>query len=423
MKCVSRSFLGVKEEEFMKTGNKYVIYGLIVSVILILTVFVFWPEERGRSWFESESEKKERAERMAKNSPPGGSGSAFDSGGSGGTLQDIDDSVPIERILEDYKEWSQYPPNSRPLTKYNEDLIKPFYIQTSAIPMADSADSKEANGYTCQLQPLTWAVIGSQDQMRITFECRGPEGKRIPVDIKGARIWREFDGEKFGALSPDYGDNGVNGDDLAKDLLYTFQWKPTGKDWGDMILEVEFRYAPGFKKTGKLNTSFYSSPGKPAELSGAFSDTTSDGSLVVRVGVNVYKAGNYHLEGNLKHAETGEYIAWASFDSKLPSGYGEAEFLFYGKLIRDSGLDGPYVLTDVRGHRVNLAIDPEWFSQGEAGLKKIQAAKTVEPDRELILPYKDFFKTKFYDVKQFTSKLWDSNEKQRRIKELESMER
>ncbi|MBM9576313.1 hypothetical protein JWG45_04010 [Leptospira sp. 201903070] len=407
----------------MKIGNKYVIYGVIVSTILILTAFVFWPEEGGAPWFQSDGQKKERAERMARNSPPGGAGSSFDGDNGGGSLQDIDDSIPIERILEDYKEWSQYPPSSRPLSKYNEDLIRPSFIQTTAIPMADNADSKEPNGYSCQLQPLTWAVIGSQDQMRIVFDCKNPEGKRIPIEIKGSRMWREFDGEKFGTLSPDVGDNGVNGDDIAKDLLYTFQWKPTQKDWGDMILEVDFRYGPGYKKTGKLNTSFYSSPGKPAELSGAFSDTTSDGSLVVRVGINVYSAGNYHVEANLKHAETGEYIAWATFDSKLPSGYGEAEFLFYGKLIRDSGLDGPYVVSDIRGHRVNLAVDPEWFSQGDAGLKKIQAAKTTEPDRELILPYKDFFKTKFYDVKQFTSKIWDSNEKQRRIKELESMER
>ncbi|PKA05701.1 hypothetical protein CH375_03655 [Leptospira ellisii] len=407
----------------MKPVNKYVLYGAIVSFFLVLTVFVFWPTERGESWFESETERKERAERMAKNSPPGGSDSVLENGGSGTSLQDIDDSVPIERILEDYKEWSQYPPNSRPLTKYNEDLIRPFFIQTTMIAMADSPESKETNGYNCQLQPLSWAVIGPQDQMRITFECRQQDGKRIPVDIKSHRMWREFDGEKFGTLSADVGDNGTNGDDIAKDLLYTFQWKPTQKDWGDMILEIEFRYGPNFKKTGKLNTSFYSSPGRPAELSGSFADTTSDGSLIIRAGINVYKAGNYHIEGNLKHAETGEYIAWATFDGKLSAGYGEAEFLFYGKLIRDSGLDGPFVLTDIRGHRVNLAVDPEWFSQGEEGLKKIQAAKTSEPDRELVLPYKEFYKTKFYDNQQFTSKLWDSNEKQRRIKELESMER
>jgi len=37
--------------------------------------------------------------------------------------------VTPEFLLEQYREWSQYPPNSRPLSNYNYDLIEPFLFR------------------------------------------------------------------------------------------------------------------------------------------------------------------------------------------------------------------------------------------------------------------------------------------------------
>lgn len=71
---------------------------------------------------------------------------------------------------------------------------------------------------------------------------------------------------------------------------------------------------------------------------------------------------------------------------------------------------------------MNLPIDPEWFNQGAEGLRKIQAAKTTEPDRELVIPYKDEYKTKYYKVESFSNAAWDSADKQNRIRQIKSLQ-
>ena len=78
-------------------------------------------------------------------------------------------------------------------------------------------------------------------------------------------------------------------------------------------------------------------------------------------------------------------------------------------------------MTNVRGYRVNLPIDPKWYDEGEEGLKKIQAAKTTEPDKELIIPFKEEYKTKVYQASAFSKKAWESDDKNKRIQELQQL--
>ncbi|TGK01220.1 hypothetical protein EHQ53_09130 [Leptospira langatensis] len=399
----------------MNRKKIFIYLGLALVVALVFYLLRDEAEENG--WFLSEEEKKAKAEWMAKGGPPGGGSSEAD---DPNYLEKLDQAVPPEKVLKDYLEWAEYPPNSRPLTKYNSDLLDPYFIPLVAIPMVDHPQDKKGNGYSCKLQPLQWAAIGIKDPLHITLECFGPTYERAPLDVRNVKLWKEFDGIKYPALPPYGNDHGIDGDVRAKDNVFTFEWRPSYKDWGDMYLEVEFVYGKE-KKQGKLMTSFFSSPNQPAEWSGYFLDNAKEGSLNVKAGLNIFKAGTYHLEGNLVNAANGEPIAWASFDGKLAAGRQEVDFLFYGKLIRESDYEGPYALTQLRGHRVNLAVDPDWFGQGEDGMKKILAAKTTEPDKELVAPYKEKFTTKEYSMNSFSLKAWEAPEKDQKIKQLQDM--
>jgi hypothetical protein len=399
------------------SNNKFL---LIVAVFLVLVVaLVFYM--RGKS--SDQSKNPNSKDIMAETSDPTkgegtiGDDATLSEGGGDGTK----DGITPEFLLEQYTEWSQYPPNSRPLSNYNYDLIEPFFVQESPIIMADSPNSKEENGYKCHLQPKTWAVIGPSAEMLIKLECRDKTNIPIPVKVDSARVFKEFDGQKTSTVSPDYNDDGRDGDETAKDNIYTFKWRPMKQDWGQMLIEVDIQYGQG--KKGTITSSFFSSPGKPAEAGNVFREIVADGSLVVHATISVIKPGNYHIEANLKEAADGNFISFATFDGSLKSGTQEVELLFFGKIINDKGYDGPYILTDVRGHRVNLAIDPSWHEQGEEGLKKMLAAKTTEPDKELILPFTDEYKTKPYKFTQFSKKAFSSTDKDNRIRELQSMVR
>lgn len=301
----------------------------------------------------------------------------------------------------------------------NHDLAFPFIIENSPDYQLDEK-TKDANGYVCLFQPKTWAVVGNKDVMYVTLECRDKARNKVKISIDSHQVFREWEGQRYGTVSADVNDNGSDGDQVRGDNVYTFSWKPTKADWGQMSLVANITYGPESLKT-TVTASFFSSPTSSAEFSGVFSDTLQDGSLIVRAVVNVFRKGKYHLEANLKDEKNGEYIAYAIYDGDLKSGSNEVEFIFFGKILRDKDLDGPYLATSFRGHRVNLPIDPEWYNQGEEGLRKLQAAKTTEPDRELAYPYKDEYKTKFYKVESFSTAAWDSQDKQERIRQLKSL--
>jgi hypothetical protein len=398
--------------------KKYLLFGGIGVVALLLAVWIFSPRGSG---FGSDSAQK-RADQMSSTSDPtsgGGMGrDGFGDGGEDGFDFNADGVTP-NVLIETYKEWAQYPPYSRPMSILNHDLAFPFIIESSPAYLADTPESKEANGYVCLFQPRTWAVVGTEDIMYVTLECRDEARKRVNISIDKHQVFREFEGRRFGAVSAEVNDNGQNGDEVAGDNIYTFSWKPMKQDWGDMSLEADITYGPG--KKAKVTAAFFSSPNMPARFSGVFTDRADDGSLKVKAVLNVFKKGRYHLEANLKDKKNGDYIAYAIFDGNLNAGSQEIEFIFFGKILRDKGLDGPYIVTDFRGHRVNLPIDPDWFSEGAAGLKKIQAAKTTEPDKELVYPYRDGYETRFYEVETFSRAVWNSPEKMERLKQLEEL--
>jgi hypothetical protein len=389
---------------------------ILIGGVLALAIGLFFVISPG-----GKKSSKTKTDKMSQTSDPtlGGKEEINDTNSSTETNPSENNyGVTGKFLLEQYQEWAQYPPNSRPISSANLDIVYPFKLDIDALTLVDSPTDKTGNGYKCLLQPKTWAVIGQNNDMLIKLECRDSSYSLTKVSVLNATVFKEFEDQKTPTHSPDFNDDGRDGDEVAKDGIITFRWRPLKNDWGQMSLETNITY--GTNKKAKLTTSFFSSPNKPAEFSNSFRESiNSNGSLVIYATINVYRAGNYHLEANLKEAKEGNYLAFATYDGQLKQGTNEVEFLFFGKILRDKGYDGPYILTNARGHRVNLPIDPAWYDQGEEGLKKIQAAKTTEPDKELVIPFTEEFKTKAYTASQFSKKPWESEDKTRRIKELE----
>ncbi|MCB1160858.1 MAG: hypothetical protein KDK45_25370, partial [Leptospiraceae bacterium] len=283
--------------------------------------------------------------------------------------------------------------------------------------------SKKPNGYRCHFQPKTWAIVGMENDIVITLECRDSSNKAIPIRIDNHAMYhyKEWDGTKTQAHNADYTDNGTGADLMANDNIYTFTWRPMSNHWGQMFLEVDITYSPEDKKA-HIVAAFFSSPRKPAEFTNYFREVIEDGSLVIYAGISVYTSGSYNIQANLKDVN-GNYIAYATEDVKLSTGSQEVRLLFYGKILRDAEARSPYTLTSLRGYRENLPFDPELFGDpSPKALKIIQSAKTTEPDKEIIPIFKEEHKTKEYSLDEFSDKEWQSPEKDRRIQELKSIE-
>ena len=125
---------------------------------------------------------------------------------------------------------------------------------------------------------------------------------------------------------------------------------------GPIQLTVEFEWEPGEMEEATLR--IFSTPvaGIPAEFTGRDGDRVEQGSLVVDVGVDVLQPGFYRIDGNL-FAQSGEPLAYASFKGELAAGETSVPLEFFGLLLRDLGVDGPYQVRDLRGY---LFLDAEY---------------------------------------------------------------
>jgi hypothetical protein len=127
-------------------------------------------------------------------------------------------------------------------------------------------------------------------------------------------------------------------------------------------------------------------------------DSIRNGSLVVTLTVQAYEDGVYTFYGDLMAQDGETPIAFSQMSYPLKAGRGTADLMFFGKVIHDQGISGPYVIRDLHGLRRG--------GLGENGIY------WDEPRRYTTKPYK---------VWDFSAADWDSDEKRERIKRFENV--
>jgi hypothetical protein len=138
-----------------------------------------------------------------------------------------------------------------------------------------------------------------------------------------------------------FGDDGNAGDDRANDLIYTaiLNLPNDRSSAGDWTIAVEGTVAGDRLGAG---TVVLIEP-NDAKFTGACSDEVVDGSLVVHAGVENARAAFTHVRLELFKGTRPIAQAWAAQTVDMP-GTRTFDVTFYGKVIRDSGLDGPYTV-------------------------------------------------------------------------------
>jgi hypothetical protein len=200
-------------------------------------------------------------------------------------------------------------------------------------------------------------------------------------------------------------DDGSNGDETAGDGTYTANLPIAEQMPGlvDLVARVHLanREADDPLDAQALSAHFSISPLPPARFVERVSDRPRDGSLVVTVGLQVDKPGRYRVFANLEH--DGELLAYAKEDRDLEAGLQQIPLLFFGKILHDSGIDGSFDVTQLRGQRFNL--------EGS------ESGSLSEP----LLPVERAHRTAAYRAADFSPDEWASPYKQERITELTAL--
>ncbi|MBC7250775.1 MAG: PD40 domain-containing protein [Anaerolineae bacterium] len=147
-------------------------------------------------------------------------------------------------------------------------------------------------------------------------------------------------------------DDGVTPDDTAGDGIYSGTFADTTLGGYYYVLtEADGMYAAQpYHRTAQ---EVFTVASQDAALSGAYSDRTEDTNgdgqyeyLIVDVGMNAAQSGDYLVSAVLESVD-GQYIDLANASVASASGPLTLSLYFSGDAIRESGIDGPYVVTQV----------------------------------------------------------------------------
>ncbi len=326
------------------------------------------------------------------------------------------------RVFETFMQWAAYPPDSRPLTGDYIDIIN---HQTIPIPfremrVIDDNNKTKKSEYHCRMQPTVYNITEGMPFL-VTVECtedwkKNKERARLTLIEKRIQIVIPGKERDVPSNAITFNDGGTDGDLKAGDQIYTMRYIPTKQDWGTLNAHLKFRIendSVGGEYT--MIQSGFSSPVAPATFTDQISEELKDGSLVLRVDVDVRMPGRYDIYGNLKGAN-GDWIAVAHFRGKLKQGRQSVPLSFYGRIFHEREAVSPFTLVGLRGTRDNQPIDLDIVELGPAAvMKAMKTAKSTEPDRQVMPVMEPDYRTRSYDIANFTRKEYDSPEKQDRI--------
>jgi len=231
-----------------------------------------------------------------------------------------------------------YPPGSQAVTEGFNPATQPRED--------DPVDTDK--GIHCIFGPRV-AVVHPPDPLVIDLEVQNNLGGDLPITDGVARFRTELGDPKKGPwLTTRFVDDGSGRDLASGDHKYTATLMPTDDQrttllagGGHVYVEVDFQAPSGLGARDYVTTMQYSRE-PDGSLDGKYAESVDQGSLVISVGVTTTVAAEYRVIGTLYGGEAA--LAFASKSVQLGVGEGTIPLLFFGKILHDRGIDGPYVL-------------------------------------------------------------------------------
>ena len=239
------------------------------------------------------------------------------------------------RAADEYRQRAQYPPWSQPFGADGED---PIVRDRQVSPISAAGEDGE--------EPILFAFpdqVGFEAPDPILLYAYLTRGDaRVPAEsITGTLMTENL--QPLGEFA--YHDDGADGDQVAGDRVYSARLELGD----DMLPELSDSFmvrvraltadpAERIAATGFL----YSNP--HAQLTGNYRDQVVDGSLVIEAEVEVTRGGRFHLEGTLYDRAGERGLAEAHTASELLPGRHWLRLTFFGRILNQSGVDGPYLL-------------------------------------------------------------------------------
>jgi hypothetical protein len=297
--------------------------------------------------------------------------------------------------LDTYRQGTRYPPGSRPIREHPDQEQLPAPERSQRL----SKESPEV-----QLRMKQDKVFAAGDEaVHFYVGCENANTHQpLPCEVTEATVHEAEHlvgaGGAAAAVPLVFGDEGLQGDLVARDGLFTARLQPSKQGFamfsGTLRVSVQVR-SGSVEGRAFFDVLYTSMP--PAVLTGKVREVVEQGSLQLYLGIQVRKPGRYVLTGRVDD-EAGVPFGHVAFNEELEEGAHEVKFTLFGKLLIDEAPSFPLQLRDVDGFLLKLDADP---------------------DRELMVAHRGYLHaTREYPPTAFSPDEWQSEERTRHLDEF-----
>lgn len=291
---------------------------------------------------------------------------------------DMLSSRSLRAALAAYESESIYPPTSH---RWTEEVAgeRPAWNQTFPVEhlLDDRAGQETAVRFSSDRHHVEYGqpLISTIEVMPVARRA-----ERLPIAFRSAIV--EAAGAGRTGVGLVYRDDGKEGDAVAGDRVYTNRFVPSDERAlaraRTVRLQVDLE-AGGVERL--VNLDFTYTPRPLLALASATGEVR-DGSLAVVLDVDVLEAGAYQFDADVLASDGVTKIGWITERwRELPTGRARVELVLFGKVIRDQGLPGPFVITNLHAER--RADDKDvamWWSDPRSFRTRAIALDELSPD-------------------------------------------
>ncbi len=228
----------------------------------------------------------------------------------------------------------------------------------------------ESHQHQLRILPLRYNVVAPMP-IAVLLEMIDRQGQRQPLPSPRVRM-RSLDGSTQPWIDVPVKDDGSGADSRAGDLLYTATLQPSAEQKKQLNGQVLIEGSVDVPGTGTrvIPSVLIYTRGPRAKLTGRWRDFPRDGHLYLEAELEVEEAGFFTLMAQVFGPNL-EPIAWVRQLEQLPAGRRHMTLEVFGKVLHDTGIDGPY-----RVRQVLLTRDYENSSRYDPGVTIEEAHQT-----------------------------------------------
>jgi hypothetical protein len=303
-----------------------------------------------------------------------------------------------QEVLDNYRAKTIYPHESRPFEDHADQMYpnRPIVEEKKLYRPGDEVKD------LVQLRTSQERIyVAGAESVVFTIGAFDEQGNSVPLKITQAAAFDPPQGNKpskRNRINVAFNDVGGNGDAIAGDSTLSTRFQPSTQGFENYTgaIRLELFLSVG-EQTGFTFFDMYFSPDPPAVWTSAIREAVENGSLSLYLQTNVRLAGRYVAAGRLDDAN-GQPFAFAAFNDELGEGKREIKLTVFGKLIHDKQPAFPLRLRDIDAFLLNPDSDPD-----RVLMPRIPGLAHT---------------TKKYTVNNFSASEWQSEERERYLREL-----